>query len=90
MSRAATEGKVPKPSELVEVWLTCDTDTPGIVEVWSWQPQRIRCEDGTSYWWVEGTGELLDRFTRLAALKRFRTLPDDDRQCVRLWTKGVW
>ncbi len=92
--------KVPDPSrsDYVEVWLTRDCDEDGtlrpVVEVWSAMPHRStgEAEHGAVIWFGGDeddptTGDRIAAYALEAAAKRFRTLPESDRECVRCWVK---
>lgn len=86
--RAKTERGL--PPGFIEVWITRDSNEHGVfdhVDVWNTRPQRYTDLDG-AYWLADRDEDRIARVRLERAALRFRTLPDDDRQCVRLFTKG--
>ncbi len=82
--------KVPRPPMLL-VWLTRDSDPDGVypfVDVWCVEPIGSRDDNGR-YWVTLDTSDRIGRYSISDAMRRFRTIPDDDRQCVRCYTEGV-
>lgn len=91
MSRARADTvKVPPPGP-IEVWITRDS-LDGVplasVDVWSVQPDRFTDDEG-AFWVAMADEDRLARVEWASAVKRYRTLPDDDRQCIRCWIRGA-
>lgn len=76
---------VPMPREET-IWLTRDSDQFGawdIVDVWYARPTMFRDTQGV-YWLDDEGNHSSERHRLLEAAKRFRTLPDNERECVRI------
>lgn len=77
---------VPKPKPPT-VWLTRDSDVEGLpfgqVQVWNERP--IRCRDSLGVYWgtILGAESLIGTYRLDWAKHYYRTVPDDDMQCIR-------
>lgn len=77
--------KVPSPC----LWLTRDSfdgQLESKVDVWTSPPTRDRIVVGVTEWWDmnSGTEFLLERLTIAQAKAKYRTIPETDRECVRI------
>lgn len=77
---------VPRPA----VWLTRDSyegATEDFVDVWEALPVRHDDYAGEFVEWLDLAGDLglhVESITLVEAKLRFRTVPDNDRECVRI------
>lgn len=71
-------------------WLTRskrDGELSPHVDIWTRRPERVRFDDGDSFWMAahpDGTGAHYGRWTTQQCLFEIRTYPEDDRQCIRV------
>jgi hypothetical protein len=70
------------------IWLTRDSDGDGLSDIicaWHKRPVRHRAGDGAV--WLDDRDNVYDRLARYwreDAIRRFKTVPDDDLQCIRI------
>lgn len=77
---------------VLKVWLTRDSfegENEPFIDVWASKPERHRHVGdefeslGVTWFDIEGGIEQrLERLSLAAAARKYRTIPDDDRQCV--------
>lgn len=78
------------PRERPTVWLTRDSDALGLwemVDVWLAKPTRYVDDSGAGgfFWHHIDEGDVkIARHRVDVALRLFGTIPDDDRQCIRV------
>ena len=84
---AAKKVPPPKPRAVVVRWLTRERDVRTgreIIREWSARPNRHTDTDGP-YWNAPVLGSHVADYAPGTAYATVRTIPDDDRQCVRLY-----
>lgn len=75
------------------VWLTRDSDTDDgglspVIDVWSSRPERTHDELG-AYWLADTDAQHLGHYKIESARARFKTIPDTDLECIRMYVRTV-
>ncbi len=78
---------VPRP----KIYIVRDSNVDGVlfnwVSVWTEKPSRMRCEEGAIWRRGQGLEGYVESLWIEDAVKRYRTMPDDDRQMIVLDAK---